>query len=184
MTDASQAIPYESRTSKQPFRTGRSEREPQMTATVGIGAERIPGHGVDEALSWLAHGMQHVQENHPRSSEVPGPCPSPPLIPPGSPPRSCSRSDAAARVRSSCTASPARGPEHAGDRSGSRPSTRPSTATSAGQALSDLSQPFDPAEPDLALRARRAQAAAVAEIIQRARPEVLLINEFDYSTAR
>jgi hypothetical protein len=49
-----------------------------------------------------------------------------------------------------------------------------------GQALSDLSEPFDPAEPDLALRARRAQAAAVAEIIQRTRPEVLLINEFDY----
>ena len=49
-----------------------------------------------------------------------------------------------------------------------------------GQALSDLSAPFDPAEPDLALRARRAQAAAVAEIIQRTRPEVLLINEFDY----
>ena len=49
-----------------------------------------------------------------------------------------------------------------------------------GQALSDLSAPFDPAEPNLALRARRAQAAAVAEIIQRTRPEVLLINEFDY----
>ena len=49
-----------------------------------------------------------------------------------------------------------------------------------GQALSDLSAPFDPAEPDLVLRGRRAQAAAVAEIIQRTRPEVLLINEFDY----
>jgi hypothetical protein len=49
-----------------------------------------------------------------------------------------------------------------------------------GQALSDLSDPFDPDEPDLALRGRRAQAAAVAEIIQRTRPEVLLINEFDY----
>jgi 3-phytase len=49
-----------------------------------------------------------------------------------------------------------------------------------GQALSDLSEPFDPDEPDLALRGRRAQAAAVAEIIQRTRPEVLLINEFDY----
>ena len=49
-----------------------------------------------------------------------------------------------------------------------------------GQALSDLSAPFDPAEPDAALRGRRAQAAAVAEIIQRTRPEVLLINEFDY----
>ena len=50
----------------------------------------------------------------------------------------------------------------------------------SGQALSDLSEPFDPSEPDPALRARRAQAAAVAEIIQRVRPEVLLINEFDY----
>lgn len=49
-----------------------------------------------------------------------------------------------------------------------------------GLALSDLSDPFDPSEPDAALRTRRAQAAAVAEIIQRTRPEVLLINEFDY----
>ena len=39
---------------------------------------------------------------------------------------------------------------------------------SAGQALADLSAPGN------------AQAAAVAEIIQRTRPEVLLINEFDY----
>ena len=49
-----------------------------------------------------------------------------------------------------------------------------------GQALTDLSESFDPSEPDLAVRARRAQAAAVAEIIQRVRPEVLLINEFDF----
>jgi 3-phytase len=53
-----------------------------------------------------------------------------------------------------------------------------------GQAESDLSQPFDPNEtppandPQLVLR--RAQAANVAEIIQRIRPDVLLINEFDY----
>ena len=39
---------------------------------------------------------------------------------------------------------------------------------SAGQALTDLSTP------------NNAQAKAVAEIIQRTRPEVLLINEFDY----
>ncbi|HYI23218.1 MAG TPA: endonuclease/exonuclease/phosphatase family protein [Candidatus Limnocylindrales bacterium] len=39
---------------------------------------------------------------------------------------------------------------------------------SAGQALSDLSAPGN------------AQADAVAEIIQRVRPDVLLINEFDY----
>jgi hypothetical protein len=51
---------------------------------------------------------------------------------------------------------------------------------SAGLAFSDLSEEFDPMEPDLALRGRRAQAANVAEIIQRARPEVLLINEFDF----
>jgi hypothetical protein len=38
----------------------------------------------------------------------------------------------------------------------------------AGQALADLSSPGN------------AQASAVAEIIQRARPEVLLINEFDF----
>jgi hypothetical protein len=38
----------------------------------------------------------------------------------------------------------------------------------AGQALADLSAPGNP------------QASAVAEIIQRTRPEVLLINEFDY----
>ena len=49
-----------------------------------------------------------------------------------------------------------------------------------GQALADLSAPFDPAEADTALRTRRAQAATVAEIIQRVRPEILLINEFDY----
>ena len=51
---------------------------------------------------------------------------------------------------------------------------------SAGLALSDLSEPYDGEEPDLVLRERRAQAANVAEIIQRTRPEVLLINEFDY----
>jgi Endonuclease/Exonuclease/phosphatase family len=51
---------------------------------------------------------------------------------------------------------------------------------SAGQALSDLSAPFDDQELNVALRQRRLQAANVAEIIQRTRPEVLLINEFDY----
>ena len=50
----------------------------------------------------------------------------------------------------------------------------------AGIALSDLSAPFDPREPDALLRLRRHQAANVAEVIQRVRPEVLLINEFDY----
>jgi hypothetical protein len=38
----------------------------------------------------------------------------------------------------------------------------------AGVALTDLSTPGN------------AQASAVAEIIQRTRPEILLINEFDY----
>lgn len=37
-----------------------------------------------------------------------------------------------------------------------------------GQALADLSEPGNP------------QASAVAEIIQRTRPEILLVNEFDY----
>src|SRR5687767_11207887 len=38
---------------------------------------------------------------------------------------------------------------------------------SAGLALSDLLEPYDDTEPDLALRARRFQAANVAETIQR-----------------
>ncbi len=50
----------------------------------------------------------------------------------------------------------------------------------AAQLVSDLSAPFDPALPDLLVRARRQQAANVAEIIQRVRPDVLLINEFDF----
>ena len=43
---------------------------------------------------------------------------------------------------------------------------------SAGQLVADLSTP------------NNAQAATVAEIIQRARPDVLLINEFDFDPAR
>jgi hypothetical protein len=54
---------------------------------------------------------------------------------------------------------------------------------SAGLAQSDLSAPFDPNEPDAALRLRRWQAANVAEVIQRVRPDVLLVNEFDYAPA-
>jgi hypothetical protein len=49
-----------------------------------------------------------------------------------------------------------------------------------GVALSDLSAPFDATEPDPVLRLRRNQAANIAEVIQRVRPQVLLINEFDY----
>jgi hypothetical protein len=58
--------------------------------------------------------------------------------------------------------------------SASSPTTRFATfnaslnRNSAGQALTDLSTPGN------------AQANAVAEIIQRTRPEILLINEFDY----
>ncbi|MBA2264492.1 MAG: endonuclease/exonuclease/phosphatase family protein [Chloroflexi bacterium] len=51
---------------------------------------------------------------------------------------------------------------------------------SAGLALSDLSVPYSPAESNATVRLRRAQAANVAETIQRVRPEVLLINEFDF----
>jgi hypothetical protein len=49
-----------------------------------------------------------------------------------------------------------------------------------GQALSDLTLPWDPQGPTTGVNGRRQQAARVAEIIQRVRPEVLLINEFDY----
>ena len=52
--------------------------------------------------------------------------------------------------------------------------------TAEGVALSDMSAPFVPDEPDATLRVRRHQIANVAEVIQRVRPEVLLINEFDY----
>jgi hypothetical protein len=54
---------------------------------------------------------------------------------------------------------------------------------SAGLAQSDLAAPFDPDEPDAGLRLRRWQAANVAEVIQRSRPDVLLVNEFDYAPA-
>jgi hypothetical protein len=54
---------------------------------------------------------------------------------------------------------------------------------SAGLAQSDLSQPHDPLEADAALELRRRQAANVAEVIQRVRPDVLLINEFDFAPA-
>jgi hypothetical protein len=49
-----------------------------------------------------------------------------------------------------------------------------------GQLRSDLVLPFDASEPNATLRARRQQAANVAEIIQRVRPDVLLVNEFDF----
>jgi 3-phytase len=55
--------------------------------------------------------------------------------------------------------------------------------TAAGLAASDLSAAYSPDESDAALRLRRWQAANVAEVIQRERPDVLLINEFDYVAA-
>jgi len=149
-----------------------------MTATVGIGAERIPGHGLDEALSWLAHRMQAFPAEPSTLTEVPDPM----SVTAPHPARQSAAIMLALMLLLGAilmTASPLAAQ--------SKPATvRFATFNASlnrnlpGQALSDLSQPFDPAEPDLALRARRAQAAAVAEIIQRARPEVLLINEFDY----
>lgn len=54
---------------------------------------------------------------------------------------------------------------------------------SAGLAQSDFAQPYDPDETNAAQELRRRQAANVAEVIQRVRPDVLLINEFDYAPA-
>lgn len=53
--------------------------------------------------------------------------------------------------------------------------------TAEGELLANLAEPYDGADPassDEALR--RWQAANVAEVIQRNRPDVVLINEFDY----
>lgn len=53
--------------------------------------------------------------------------------------------------------------------------------TSAGELIDNLSVPYDGTDPTTSVEAtRRWQAANVAEVIQRTRPEVLLINEFDY----
>ena len=59
-------------------------------------------------------------------------------------------------------------PESARSRCASRPTTSRSTATPQGQLVSDLSTPDN------------AQAKAVAEVIQRTDPDVVLLNEFDY----
>lgn len=56
--------------------------------------------------------------------------------------------------------------------------------TFEGELTQNLSEPYDgtdPAVDDLTLR--RWQAANVAEVIQRTRPDVLLINEFDYDAS-
>src|SRR5262249_51522441 len=51
----------------------------------------------------------------------------------------------------------------------------------AGQLIDDLSHPNDPLDDAQALRVQ--QAKNVAEILQRTRPDVVLINEFDFDTA-
>ena len=53
-------------------------------------------------------------------------------------------------------------------------------APTPGSALADLSAPYDPDEADPKLEQRRHQIENVAEVIRRVRPEILLINEFDY----
>ncbi len=56
--------------------------------------------------------------------------------------------------------------------------------TTAGELVDNLSAPYDGTDPTTSVEARRRwQAANVAEVIQRTRPEVLLINEFDYDAA-
>jgi hypothetical protein len=56
--------------------------------------------------------------------------------------------------------------------------------TFSGELADNLSAPYDGTDPDLNLEAlRRWQAANVAEVVQRTRPDVLLINEFDYDAA-
>ena len=53
--------------------------------------------------------------------------------------------------------------------------------TFAGELIDNLSAPYDGTDPTVSVEARRRwQAANVAEVVQRTRPDVLLINEFDY----
>ncbi len=53
--------------------------------------------------------------------------------------------------------------------------------TMAGELINNLSAPYDGTDPSSSVEDRRRwQAANVAEVIQRTRPDVLLINEFDY----
>jgi len=56
--------------------------------------------------------------------------------------------------------------------------------TFEGELAANLSVPYDGTDPTTSVEARRRwQAANVAEVIQRTRPGVLLINEFDYDAA-
>ncbi len=53
----------------------------------------------------------------------------------------------------------------------------------AGELADNLASPYDGADPASSLEARRRwQAANVAEVIQRTRPDVLLLNEFDFDS--
>jgi hypothetical protein len=53
--------------------------------------------------------------------------------------------------------------------------------TAAGELVDNLSEPYDGSDPSVSVEVlRRWQAANVAEVIQRTRPDVLLLNEFDY----
>ncbi len=53
--------------------------------------------------------------------------------------------------------------------------------TAAGELIDNLSEPYDGTDPDTSDEAlRRWQAANVAEVVQRNRPDVLLLNEFDF----
>jgi hypothetical protein len=80
-------------------------------------------------------------------------------------------------------------PQRVQARPGSPPGVRFATFNAslnrmaAGVAQADLAQPFDPNESNREQYLRRWQAANVAEVIQRVRPDVLLINEFDFAPA-
>ncbi|MEO6652798.1 MAG: endonuclease/exonuclease/phosphatase family protein, partial [Ilumatobacteraceae bacterium] len=53
--------------------------------------------------------------------------------------------------------------------------------TMAGELIDNLSERYDGTDPTTSVEStRRWQAANVAEVIQRTRPDVVLINEFDY----
>ena len=53
--------------------------------------------------------------------------------------------------------------------------------TFAGELVDNLSEPYDGSDPSVSVEVlRRWQAANVAEVIQRVRPDVLVINEFDF----
>jgi hypothetical protein len=76
---------------------------------------------------------------------------------------------------------------HAADAKQPQPEVRFATfnaslnRTSAGELIDNLSEPYNGADPATDLETlRRWQAANVAEVIQRTRPDVILINEFDY----